>query len=167
MRIIVLLCFIFAVHGLLAAQDVTGFWKTVDEKTGSVESIVAIYEYQGQYYGRIVATYDENGNIKDTIYSPGERAPGVKGNPYYAGLDIIRGLKNTGARYTDGEIMDPEKGRIYGAELWVDYGNLIVRGKLLFFGRNQTWPPAQDSDFPAGFKKPDLTQIVPVIYQVI
>ncbi len=127
---------------------------------------MAIYSYQGKVYGRIIATYNNEGMIKDTIYNPGERAPGVKGDPYYAGLDFIWDLKGEGDKYLDGEIMDPEKGRVYGAEMWTKNGNLIVRGKLLFFGRNQTWPKATQSDLPADFQFPDLKSLVPKILEV-
>lgn len=147
----------------LFAADITGFWKTIDEKTGLLQSIVAIYPYEGKYFGRLIVTFDETGKIEDTIYNPTSRAPGVVGNPFYAGLDIMWDLKPDGEKFNDGEILDPEHGRLYGAEVWRKGDKLIVRGKVLFLGRNQTWPPAGDADFPAGFKKPDLAAMVPVI----
>jgi len=160
-------CFLFLLvctQGVLAA-DIVGFWKTVDEKTGHAQSLVAIYEYQNKYYGRMIATY-EDGSIDDTMYAPKTRAPGVVGHPFYSGMDFIWDLQPNGSKYTDGKILDPQRGRIYNAEAWVEDGNLIVRGKLLFFGRNQTWPAATEKDFPTGFKKPDLNQLVPSIPKV-
>lgn len=155
--------YLFLFTHVLAAQDIVGFWKTVDEHSGKPQSIVAIYENQGKFFGRLIATYNDSGKIDDTIYAPKDRAPGVIGNPYYSGLDFIWNMKAEGPRYKDGKIMDPEKGKIYDAEMWIHGDNLIVRGEFLIFGRNQTWPPALDSDFPQGFKKPDLTAMVPVI----
>lgn len=144
--------------------NITGFWKTIDDKTGKAQSIVGIYEYQGYYYGRIIATYDLQGHfIEETLYAPKKRAPGVKGHPYYAGMDIIWDVKPKGQRFTDGSILDPEHGKVYGVELWRHNHDLVVRGKLLCFGRNQVWLQATDADFPPGFEKPDLTQFVPVI----
>lgn len=148
----------------LFSDDITGFWKTINEKTGKAESIIAIYPHDGKYYGRLIVTFDsETGKVDDTIYEANDRAPGVVGNPFYAGLDIIWDLKPEGDKYTDGEILDPEHGRIYGAEVWRKGDDLIVRGKVLFLGRNQTWPLAVEADFPPNFKKPDLTNLVPVI----
>jgi uncharacterized protein (DUF2147 family) len=161
------LLFLFAICPLLEAEEIIGFWKTVDEHTSKVQSVVAIYQYQGKYYGRIIATYDQSGKMADSIYAPKERAPGVKGHPYYAGLDIIYDIQKEGDRYKEGKIIDPEQGKEYDAELWLQDGNLIVRGEILVFGRNQTWPPAQESDFPPDFKKPDLTQLVPRIPQLL
>lgn len=157
---------LMAFSSSLWAQSVVGFWKTVDEKTGKVQSIVAIYEYQNQCFGRIIATYGSDGNFSDSIENPKTRAPGVEGEPFYSGMDIIWNLKKKGDKYTKGNILDPDQGRVYSAEMWLHEGNLVVRGQLLFFGRNQTWLPASDIDFPQGFRKPDLAQLVPQIPKV-
>lgn len=148
------------------ADEVVGFWKTIDDKTGKANSIIAVYEYKGKYYGRIIATYNKEGQVDDSIEAPKDRAPGVVGTPFYSGLDILWDLKKEGTKYTGGKIMDPEQGKIYDAEMWRHDENLNVRGEILFFGENQTWPPASDADFPKGFKKPDLTKLIPVISQV-
>ena len=146
----------------IQAVGIEGFWKSINETTNKPQCIVAVYQYEDLYYGRIIGTFDDNGKMNETIYKPKDRAPGVVGNPYYCGLDIIWDLYNTGSSYK-GKILDPQKGNIYNAELWNEGSNLIVRGKLLFFGRNQTWLPATDSDFPKDFKKPDLNTLVPTI----
>lgn len=166
-KTLVLSLFLLLVNAAaLVAQDVVGFWKTIDDKTGRPESIIAIYDYNGKVFGRIVATYNEQGKIDDTIYNPKDRAPGVIGNPFYAGLDIIWNLQKNGSKYSKGHIMDPEKGRVYDAEMWREGRHLIVRGEIFFFGRNQAWDPALESDFPHGFKKPDLNTLVPSIPRV-
>jgi uncharacterized protein (DUF2147 family) len=151
--------------GLTAEDDILGFWKSVDDKTGKPQCIVAVYQYKGISYGRIIGTYNKAGKMDDTIYHPKGRAPGIQGDPFYAGLDLIWDMKNGGVSYK-GKIVDPEKGNVYNAELWRDGPNLVVRGKLLMFGRNQTWLPAMKDDFPKGFKKPDVSQFIPSIPQV-
>lgn len=157
-----LLALIFALSGLFSSDTINGFWKTIDEKTGKAQSIIAVYQYDGKYYGRIIAAYDEQGQIDDSIYKPKSRAPGVEGEPFYSGLDIIWSLSLRGSRYK-GKILDPREGNIYNAELWVHNGNLIVRGKLFFFGRNQSWLPATAADFPANFAIPDTSKFIPAI----
>jgi len=149
----------------LTAQDITGFWRSINDKSGQTQCIVAIYEYQNMYYGRIIGTCDASGKAVDTIYAPTGRAPGISGTPFYAGLDLIWDLRKRGSRYK-GKIVDPERGRIYDAKLWVEDGNLIIRGEFLFFGRNVTWLPALESDFTPEFKKPDVTKFIPVIPEV-
>jgi len=147
---------------LYAGDPIGGFWKAMDDKTGNPQCIVAVYEYQGKYYGRMIASYDDHGKINDTIYAPKGRAPGVLGTPFYCGLDFIWNLRDKGEKYR-GKIMDPREGGIYNAELWVRDGNLIVRGELLFFGRNEKWLPVFQKDLPKGFKLPDVKKFVPVI----
>lgn len=142
--------------------DITGFWKTIDDKTGKPQSIVAIYNNIGKYYGRIIATYKDDGSFGDDLYHQKERAPGVVGNPFYAGIDIIWAMEKKGSKYTDGKIIDPQRGDVYDAEIWPKDGKLIVRGEILFLGENQTWLPANEGDFPPNFKKPDLNQFIPI-----
>ena len=166
-NLLMLSAFTFAENKTNPAGDITGFWKTINEKTSKPESIIGIYKYEGKYYGRIILTYMEDGSIQDTIENPKKRALGVSGNPYYVGLDILWDLKLKGKKYRDGSILDPEKGNTYGAEAWRKGEMLVVRGKLFVFGRNQTWPPAVDSDFPKGFVKPDLKTFVPSIPKTI
>ena len=162
LSLIASLLFVFNLS-LHANDDIVGFWKTIDEVSGKAQSIVAVYKYQDKYFGRLILSYNEDGTVQDTLYAPLKRAPGVVGEPYYSGMDIIFNLKKEGNKYTDGSIVDPQKGNKYGAELWISDGNLIVRGKLLFFGRNQTWPRAASSDFPQGFTLPDVNKFIPVI----
>jgi len=161
-------CLIFSIllfGSILSAQEEPiGFWKTINDKTGKAESIIAIYPYQNQYFGRIIATINPKGEIIDTMEHPKTRAPGVEGDGFYSGMDIIWGLqKNQGTKYVGGKILDPEKGRIYDAEMWLKNGNLNVRGQIWIFGQTQVWVPAQDNDFPPNFEKPDLSVFVPTI----
>jgi uncharacterized protein (DUF2147 family) len=151
--------------GSLGADEIIGFWKSINDETGKAQCIVGIYEYDGKFYGRIIGTFDDDQKLNETIYAPKERAPGVIGNPFYCGLDIIWDLVDNGISYK-GKILDPQKGNVYNSEVWLEKGKLIVRGKLLFLGRNQQWVPAANTDFPQGFKKPNLGALVPVIPQV-
>lgn len=151
----------------LFSEDITGFWKTINEETNKRQSVVAIYPYQNKYYGRLIVTFDNQGNLLDSTENQKERAKAVKGHPYYAGLDFIWDLEKEGDKYVNGIILDPEKGDEYAAEAWIEKGDLIVRGEILFLGKNQTWPKAEETDFPLGFKKPDLSKFVPVIPEVI
>ena len=158
------LLFLFLTNAVFGSDDISGFWKTINEQ-GEAQCIIAVYDYDDVYYGRIIGSFDEKGVMDDSIYNPKKRAPGVVGEPFYSGLDIIWGLVDTGVKFK-GKILDPEKGNVYNSELWIDNGNLVVRGKYLVFGRSQTWLPAANSDFPKGFKKPDLMELVPSIPEV-
>ena len=156
----ILCLLILLTQAINGANPIHGFWKTVNEE-GVAQALIAIYEYKELFYGRIIASFDSSGKIKDSIYHPIERAPGVIGDPFYSGLDIIWNLEDGGWVYK-GRILDPENGKVYKAEIWNENGDLIVRCKLLMFGRNQTWLAVTPNDFP-GFKFPDTQTFVPVI----
>lgn len=127
-----------------ADTNITGFWTTIDDETKTAKSVVQIYEYQGKYYGRVVELLK---NKQATAKLPN--------NPRVMGMDIIWDLEQKGDKYKGGEILDPTKGTVYGCEIWRDKENLIVRGKIAFLGRNQTWLPNKD------FKPVDEKQLVP------
>ncbi len=157
-RIVFLFCF----FSPLAAEDISGFWQSIDKKTKKANSVIAFYTYEGKLYGKIIATYNKDGNLIDTIYHPVDRAPGVAGNPYYCGLDIVWDAKpdRDGDKYY-GYVINPKKGDVYDAEIWKRGDSLVLRGKLLVFGKNVTFPPFPEENFTPDFKKPDLSTFTP------
>ena len=159
--------FIYCFISILKAEDISGFWMTINKKTNNPSSVIAVYPYEGKYYGRIIATYNKEGVINDTIYSPKDRAPGIEGTPYYSGLDIVFDAIPSSNERCKGYIVDPTKGKVYRAELWKKGNDLILRGKVFVFGRNEIWPPFPEKNFNDSFKKPDLTTFIPKIPQVI
>lgn len=163
MRQVYILSFLLLLCSALMARDIGGFWQTIDDKTNKPSSIVAIYAYQGKYYGRIIGTYNDKGEIDDSIYDPKGRATGIVGNPYYCGLDFVLAAGYQGGGRFGGYVVDPRDGKMYDAELWKKGADLILRGELFMFGRNETWPPCPDDQFNDKFKKPDVSTFVPVI----
>jgi uncharacterized protein (DUF2147 family) len=155
---------LFSFSSLFAAEDISGFWKSLDDN-GNPQCVFGVYEHDGVYYGRIIGTYDEEGKMTDTIYKPTARAAGVVGTPHTCGLDILYGLTDSGISFK-GKILDPTKGNTYNCEVWLQDNALIVRGKVLFFGKNITWHPTKPADFPKGFKLPNMKTFTPSIPQV-
>lgn len=131
------------------AEGVIGFWKTIDDETNEPKSIVQVYENGGKVYGRVV----------ELLQNPGAKAK-LPGSPAIKGLDIIWDLKKDGDKYKGGEVLDPQKGKVYDAQMWTEGSKLILRGSLLGIGRKQTWLPAKDykpaSTKAPTFKKPKL-----------
>jgi hypothetical protein len=161
MRIVICLVLIWTTA---FAEDIKGFWKSLDD-SGKPDCMIAIYEHENVRYGRIIGTYAD-GVMNDTIYHPVGRAEGVVGDPYFAGLDLLWNLVPNDDSYK-GKVIDPQKGGVYDARLWVEDGKLILRGQmtLLFItvGRNKEWFPVVSSDFPKGFIVPDTSKFIPVI----
>ena len=122
---------------LLAAESPVGKWKTVDDKSGKIKSEVEIYEQGGKLFGKIVGLTEPNdAQGKPRICT---RCTGPDKDKAIVGLLIIRDLAPSGDRYKGGTILDPEDGKVYRAEIWVEDGKLKVRGYLGFFYRTQTW----------------------------
>ena len=153
---------------LFAADDITGLWKTIDDETGNPKGVVAVYKYRGLVYGRVIASFDDEGEyIDDDMYRQINTSPFLVGEPAFNALTIIWDMKDKGKKWSGGKIMDPgddeKKPGIYDCELWKEGDALIVRGKILFFGRNQTWYPMDNSEFPADFVIPDWKNFKPEI----
>ena len=118
---------------------ILGDWKTVDDKTGEIRSIVNIYKASdGLYYGKIA---------KMLVGEPGLKCDQCKDADYNApleGLVIIRGMKYNSEdnQLEGGKVLDPESGKFYYGKIYPKDGKLVLRGSLDkrgLLGRNQTW----------------------------
>ena len=133
-----------------AAESVTGLWTTIDDETQQPKSVVYVYEHDGKVYGRIVKLF--RNQDKKIVNS--------KDNVPILGADIIWDMKKDGAAWVDGKIMDPNKGKIYSCKMWLENGDLMVRGKIGPFGRNQTWRKNTDGSLkPTGVLTPKIVEL--------
>ncbi len=144
-KILLVLLVISFSASIFSAEKITGIWKSVSDETGLVKSISLIYEYKGKIFGRLLVTYEDDG----TLAKPNEKAVEIAGDPAYVGLDFIWNLVDKGKKWSKGKILDPKPGKIYSCDMWIDKGNLVVKGKIGPFGRKQTWVPLKDrSELP-------------------
>lgn len=130
-----LFVFIFTITGV-NAQDILGKWKTIDDETGKPKSIVEIYLKDGKAYGKVVEILnpEKQDAVCDLCDEDDDRW-----NKKVLGMDIIRGLEQDGDEWEDGTILDPNNGKVYDCAIWVENGELQVRGYIAFFFRTQTW----------------------------
>ena len=125
------------------AEDISGTWKNIDDKTGSSKAILEIrQESNGTYTAKIVKVTPRPG------YTPKEtcvNCPTPYTNKPILGMDIIKGLKHVDGtnNYEKGRVIDPLSGKLYDAKM-----KLNATGKRLSLrayigvsalGRNQTW----------------------------
>ena len=124
------------------ANDITGLWKNIDDKTGSSKAVLEIrQEPNGTYTAKIIKVTPRPG------YTPKETCvdcPAPYTNKPILGLDVFKNLKFEGEnRYADGQIIDPLSGKIYSLK-----GKQSANGKRLqlrgyvgisAIGRTQTW----------------------------
>jgi uncharacterized protein (DUF2147 family) len=123
-----------------AASSPVGRWKTIDDVTGKVKSVVAIWEEKGKLYGRIQKLL--NPDPKDPNPTCDDCAGEQKGKPVI-GLRILWDLQKNGDGWSGGTILDPANGKTYKCLISVEEGGtkLKVRGFMgvPLLGRTQYW----------------------------
>ena len=120
------------------AESPIGLWKTVDDASGKVKSIVRIWEDGGKLYGKVQKLVDsEYANPTCHDCSGPE-----KGKPV-VGLQILWDLQKDKNGWSGGTILDPESGKTYKCLVSLEDGGkkLKVRGfiGLSLLGRTQYW----------------------------
>jgi len=124
------------------ANDISGTWKNIDDKTGSSKAILEIrQESNGTYTAKIIKITPRPG------YTPKEtcvNCPAPYTNKPILGMDVLKGLKPVeGSNFTQGKIIDPLTGHVYSmkAKLSPNGKRLTLRGYVgvSALGRSQTW----------------------------
>jgi uncharacterized protein (DUF2147 family) len=141
MREFLLILMILMVSPVYAAEQTpAGLWRTIDDQTGKARGLVRITEINGEYQGRIEKIFPKPG---DDPNPKCEKCEGARQNQPVLGMTILWGLIKDGNEYQNGEILDPETGKIYRARMKLEDGGkkLDVRGFIGFslLGRSQTW----------------------------
>ena len=124
-----------------AADSAAGRWKTIDDKTGKVKSIVEITQ---------AANGTLSGKVVDILHSdkgPNPVCDGCEGankNKPVKGMTILWNLsqdKGSHSKWSGGTILDPANGKTYKSklELQPGGGKLDVSGCIAFICRTQTW----------------------------
>jgi uncharacterized protein (DUF2147 family) len=122
---------------LSMSAQVTGKWKTFDDETGEAKSIVHVYEEGGKIYGKVVEILNPAKKDKKC-----QDCKGADKDKPILGLVIIKGLSKDGDSYSDGDILDPNKGKLYSCTVKLDgKDKLKVRGYMgvSLLGRTQYW----------------------------
>ena len=122
-----------------AADGAVGRWKTIDDKTGKVKSIVEITQAtNGTLTGKVV-------DILHSDKGPNPVCDGCEGankNKPVKGMTILWNLKADGTNaWSGGTILDPGNGKTYKSKMKLQTGGakLDVSGCVAFICRAQTW----------------------------
>jgi uncharacterized protein (DUF2147 family) len=119
-----------------AQTTIVGEWKTIDDETGKEKSIIRIFKAtNGKYYGRVVKLLDTSQGDNPLC----TKCPDDRKNKPILEMNLIRDMIQQGSEWKSGRILDPEKGQEYNCRLWIENGNLKVRGYWGIFYRTQTW----------------------------
>jgi uncharacterized protein (DUF2147 family) len=138
-----------AVAGVLLASAVTamaqadspiGMWQTIDDHTGQPKALVQIsQDGSGQLNGKVIKGLGANDQ-------PDRRCTACtdarKDQPIL-GMTIISDMKKDSDGWDNGQILDPENGKVYKCKMHLEDGGnkLVVRGYIgvSLLGRSQTW----------------------------
>ncbi len=127
---------------MASASSPEGVWKTIDDATGEAKSYVTITADNGTFSGTVSKILDPA--KEDSICS---KCKGERKDQKIVGMTILWGMKQQGDKYDDGNVIDPESGKIYSGhmKLLADGNTLEVRGYIGFslIGRSQTWERVQ------------------------
>lgn len=119
-------------------KSVIGKWKTIDDNSGEVKSIVEIFEKDGKVHGKIVKIFPDEGEDPDPVCDKCDNDD-PRYNQKIIGLVIMEDMKKDGDEYSGGKILDPENGNVYKCKIWLEDSKLKVRGYWGFFYRTQSW----------------------------
>ncbi|MFN5510495.1 MAG: DUF2147 domain-containing protein [Burkholderiales bacterium] len=120
-----------------AQASPVGLWRTMDESSGQAKALVRIEERNGTLVGRIERL------LVDPESATCQACTGeLKGKPVI-GLTILNGLRREGELWSGGEVLDPNNGKFYKAQVRLAQAGeqLQVRGYVGVpsMGRTQTW----------------------------
>lgn len=122
------------------ASSPAGRWRTYDDKSGELKSIVVVRDVDGELQGYVEKVYSPPAPSEHPLC---ERCTGERRNRPIVGMRIMWGMKANGAEFTGGRLFDPESGKEYRGKIRLADGGrrLDVRGYigLSMFGRTQTW----------------------------
>jgi uncharacterized protein (DUF2147 family) len=121
-------------------DDVLGKWNTIDDETERNKSVVERYKEGDKLYGKIIELFRLPDEDPDPVCDECDEDD-PRYNQKVNGMVILEGLEWDDDQWDDGKILDPKNGKIYSCKLWIEDGDLQVRGYLgfSFIGRSQTW----------------------------
>src|SRR4030095_5602582 len=116
--------FLFATISVGKSQ-VTGFWKTIDDRTGSEKSVIEIFEKNEKLHGRIIKL------LSGATYTTCEKCSGELKDKPLVGMIILYDLEKSQSGRIDGKVLDPNNGKSYSCYLELESPDVLkLRGYI-------------------------------------
>lgn len=132
------LLFLFFLINLPATAQITGLWKSIDDRTNELKSVVEIVEKGGVISGKVVQIFPKPGEEPNPLCQKCPKDDSRYRKPIL-GMEIIQSLQKSGNEYIGGTVLDPEEGKVYRCKIWLEGNTLKLRGYVGPFFRTQTW----------------------------
>jgi len=111
----------------MSLPQITGKWTSIDDNSGQPRSVLEIAERNSKFYGKVIKIYSKPGEDSDPVCDKCDES-----DPRYKkkviNMEILQNLAKDGNEFNGGHILDPENGKVYRCKLWVEGGDLKVRG---------------------------------------
>ncbi|MEM7016256.1 MAG: DUF2147 domain-containing protein [Pseudomonadota bacterium] len=144
MRAIVgLVVLLMSLPAAAARDSLFGLWKTVDDQTKEIGSVVEIYEKEGKLFGKIIKLFPKEGEDPNPVCV---KCDDHRKDQPIIGLNIIEGLSKDGDEWEGGTVLSPGEGKVYKCKIWLEDGKLKLRGYVGFIYRTQTWEPYEEDE---------------------
>jgi uncharacterized protein (DUF2147 family) len=123
-------------------DSLAGRWKTFDDHTGKLKSIVDLREDDGEVSGTVETLFDPPVPHPTCYLCSGD----LKDRPL-VGLRVLWGFHKDGDQWSGGQVLDPESGKIYHGTLALEDGGKKLRLHgyvgIQLFGRTEYWQRAE------------------------
>ena len=137
MNKVILLFTIILISHCMNAQTLLGKWNNRDEKTGTIDSVVEIYEKEEKLFAKIIDITDPE--LRDALCTLCKGS--VKNKPAL-GLNILYYLEKKKEKWIGGYGLDPRTGHYFNVYIkLVKPNKLKVRGYagIPIFGKTVYW----------------------------
>lgn len=136
----IIICLLSTFFTQTGFAQIVGQWTSIDDNSGQPRSVIEIVERSSKFFGRVIKIHFKPGEPSNPVCDKCEESdPRFKKS--VIGMEILEGLVKEGSEFGGGNILDPENGKVYRCKLWLENGELKVRGYWGPFFRTQTWKP--------------------------
>ncbi len=128
----------FFLFGINSFSQIVGKWTTIDDSSGEPRSVIEITARGSNFFGKVIKIHSKASEDPDPVCDKCDQSD-PRFNKKVIGMEILQNLSRDGNTFSGGHILDPENGKVYRCKLWVENGDLRVRGYWGPFFRTQTW----------------------------
>lgn len=119
-------------------KGIVGQWRVVDVKTDEEKRIMEIWENDGMYHAKIVKI--SGMNTDEAAKELCSNCPDERKGKKLLGMQLISNLKKGTDKYSEGEILDLIKGKVYKCTMWLEnQDRLKVRTQIPLIFKDEVW----------------------------